>query len=155
MTGIHGGPGGAGGENHVIHQNHGLALDGKGDVGVRDHGGVGQGGQVVPVEGDIQLSHRDLHSLNAQNVLGQALGQGNAPGFDSDKAQVLGPLVLFHNLMGQMRTSVRSTAASSMICALKFTDTHPFPLPGLLIGHRAAKRRIPQRRKACLLPGPG
>src|SRR5205814_205394 len=75
---------GAAGVEHVVHQDDVFAFDGKRDVGGVDDGLVGDGGEVVAVEVDIQNAHGDLALLEALDFLGEALGERDASAANAD-----------------------------------------------------------------------
>ncbi len=71
---VQGGPDGAAGVEDVVHQDDVLAGDRKRDVRGVHHGLVGNGGQVVAVQGDIQDADRDVAVLQGLDLGRPAAG---------------------------------------------------------------------------------
>ena len=94
------GPHGAAGEQDVVHQHHGGALELEGQLGGADHRPWQPGEHVVAVQGDVDGAERRAPALDALDELDQAGGQVQAAGADADQGQVRGAAVLLDDLAG-------------------------------------------------------
>lgn len=60
---------------------------------------VVQGGQIVPVEGDVQLAYGHLNALEALNQRGQPPGQRHAPALDAHQNDGFRGIELLQNFV--------------------------------------------------------
>src|SRR5262249_29077758 len=85
-------------EEHVVDQDDRLALDAEGNVGTADDGSASHV-EVVTVERDVQRADRQRGAVDASDLLGEPLGQGDAPRAQADERHVLGAVVLLEDLV--------------------------------------------------------
>src|SRR5207244_13168509 len=78
----------AAGEEDVVHQDDGLVLDRERDVGATDHGRAAQV-EVVAVERDVERAHGQRGAVDARDLGGQPLGEGDAAGAEPDEREIL------------------------------------------------------------------
>src|SRR5439155_10402333 len=52
------------------------------------------------IERDVERADRNGGAVDARDLLGEALGQGDAPCAQADEREVLGPVVLLEDLVG-------------------------------------------------------
>ena len=60
---------------------------------------IGQSGEVITIESDIQHSDRRTIAFNLLNSICNPLGHGDASGTDSHQNNVLYSVILLYNLM--------------------------------------------------------
>src|SRR5512145_1440658 len=85
-------------EEHVVDEDDRLVLDRERDVGAADHGGAPHV-EVVPVEGDIEGAHGDGGAVDAADLGGEALGEGDAAGAQADEREIRRARVLLEDLV--------------------------------------------------------
>jgi hypothetical protein len=98
--------------------------------------------QVVPVEGDVKDPERNLLAFDSGDLPAEALRKEDPPGPDSNQDQLLDPLVLFQDLLGDAR---QRTVDSFRIHDDLFL-LHGSPLQNSV----NQKKAFPRRVKACL-----
>jgi len=97
--GVEGGADGAAGEEHVVDEDDDLPADVDGDLGGPERLDRPEA-DVVAVEGDVERAHGHGHALEALDGLGQAVGDGDAPGVEADEHDVVGAVVALDDLVG-------------------------------------------------------
>ena len=100
---VDGRAGSAPGIEHIVHDDHALVGHVKGHVCAAEPGHIGNAGQIVAVQHDIQFAHRYLAVFNALDVLSNALSQRHAAAADAHQAHILAAIVALNNLMGNAR----------------------------------------------------
>ena len=70
---------------------------------------------VVAVEGDVERADGHVDVLELGDGVGQAAGDGEAPGVEADEHDVVGAVVALHDLVGDpgVRARRRSSASST------------------------------------------
>ena len=108
---------GAPGEEHVVDEDDGLAVD----AARRDLGGQQRAGrlhpQVVAVHRDVERADRHVVPLDGGDPLGDPLGQRHAPAGDAEQDEVLGALVALEDLVGDAGEGPGDVGASSTMRA--------------------------------------
>ena len=89
----------AAGVDDIVDQHDCFARDREGNIGAVEHRRIRSRTQIVTVERDVQLTDRQLHTVDARNVPGQPARQRHAARVDADQAQVVRAVVLFEDLM--------------------------------------------------------
>ena len=95
---VEGGPDRAAGEEDVVHQDDGLVLDRERDVGAADHGRAAQV-EVVAVERDVERAHGQRGAVDARDLGGQPLGEGDAAGAEPDEREIFRAVVPLEDLV--------------------------------------------------------
>ena len=98
--GLNGGPGGAAGVEHIIHQHHILIGHVKGQLGLSHNRILRQFGKIIPVEADIDAAAGKRHILDLLDILPDDAGDGLAPAEDAHQHQVFHALVPLGDLVG-------------------------------------------------------
>ena len=98
--GLDGGPGGAAGVDHIVHQHQIPVIHIKGQLSTAQLRHIPEAAQIIPVKGDVHAAHGDLPVLDLLDILGDAAGNGLAPAAHTHQAQVLRALVVLQDLMG-------------------------------------------------------
>ncbi len=114
--GVDAGPDGAAGEEHVVDQHHGAAVDGEVEPGgVDDRLVIGCAGtDVVTVEGDVDLAEVGGDHRSARwRIAVEAVCEEDASGVDADHGQIGQTSGFFSTISWAMRRSVRSTSLAS------------------------------------------
>ncbi len=128
--GIHGGPDGSAGEQDVIHQDDPFSLGAEGDFGLAHRQVGGLGLDVVPVEGYVHGTDRDLHAFDLFQARGKLPGQVDPAGPDPHQDKVGYALVPLQDFVGdagqssldadaiQDDSSFSAHAGSPLVCMM-------------------------------------
>ena len=107
---VEGGPDGPAGEEHVVDQDHDLAVDAAGrDLGRQQRPGRLEP-QVVAVHRHVERADRDVVPLDRGDPLGDPPGQRHAAAGDAEQHQVAGALVALEDLVGDAGQRPRDVA---------------------------------------------
>ncbi len=97
---IHRGANGTTRVENVVHKDEVHAVYFKFDVGRLQDGLRSNFGKVVSIEGDVENSDGNFHTVNAAHGLRDALSQRNAAPADADEGQMLRAAAFLDNFMG-------------------------------------------------------
>src|SRR3989304_6312825 len=98
---VEGGADGTAREEDIVHQDENLATDVKQYVSALQLRLVESPPEVIPVESNIETTHKNLLSFNLFDLFGDAVCKIVAAGSDSDHNNTFGAGVLFDNLMSK------------------------------------------------------
>ena len=87
----------------VIDEDDMLARDVDGELGLVDDGLIGERGEIIAVERDVEDADRRFLALDSLDFFRDALGDGDAARADADEDDVVHAFVLFENLVGDAR----------------------------------------------------
>ena len=93
---------GAAGEQDVVDEHDGLAVDVERDLGRVDLGAEIRR-EIIAVQADVQPAERNVHPLDRLDALREPLREQVAARDDADKGEVASPLVGLEDLMGDAR----------------------------------------------------
>ena len=96
--GIERGPDGSPGVKHVVDQNHRSITGVNREDGPAEHGS-GALAEVVAIEANVEITHRDLVVFDGGNGLGQSFSQGPTAGVNPDQDQTIGAVVALADLV--------------------------------------------------------
>ena len=97
---IEGGPDGPAGEQHVVDQDHQLAVDAASRLHRAAERPAGLGVQIIAVQGDVEAAEADGDATEAGDALGQPVRQRLAAGGDAQQDDVGAAAGLFQDLVG-------------------------------------------------------
>src|SRR5687768_6243907 len=86
------------GEQHVVHEDDGLALDRERDVGPAHHRRAPHG-EIVAIERDVERADREVAAVNLRDLRDEAMGERDAPGPQADERDVGTAGVLLEDLV--------------------------------------------------------
>src|SRR2546426_6079602 len=97
---VEGGPHGAAGIQHIVHDHDVFAGEVAWNTGLADHGLRADGLEVVAIQRDVEGAAGNGHALVFLDQPGDPLGELDAAALDADQDQVVGPVGQLEHLHG-------------------------------------------------------
>jgi len=125
-------------EQNVVHQHDSAAVDGKRNTGLLEDGLWADGGQIIPIEGDIERSDRRLAAGDRLDPRLQPKRQRHAARTNSDQCEVVEIAVSLDDLVGD--------AGNGAADLLRIENDHASGLSHETQSLRRRTKKTPRRR---------
>jgi hypothetical protein len=130
-NGIHRCPDSPAGKENIIKQNHSVPFNRKRDVGLSNRQMQAMSLEIIAVEGDINFANRNFAAFDLLKTFGKFTRQIYSAGSDANKGEILNPLILLKDFVGNSCHSLRIPVPSRIIvlshpCSPPVKNKEPF-----------------------------